>query len=229
LNRFLKDPQEFLMIDLLQMPQSVHPEFLFGNAAHHALRNWGLRVQEQKPLGREEFFTSFETYILEEVLATEAVRLALIRDGREALFRYFDQQLSASHPIIYRVEHTVRAHLGEIPIKGIVDRIDVDSPDSTIATIIDYKTGVPKTENEIRDGDLYRQLAFYSLLFDIGQPFLKPQAFVFEFIGSGAEHPVTRTFQISEVDRENMKKLIQEVWAKIQALDFTLQEKTPHT
>jgi DNA helicase-2/ATP-dependent DNA helicase PcrA len=221
LNRFLNDPEEFLMMDLLQIPQGVHPEFLFGNAAHAALKIWGTRWQEKNPLTREEFFSIFEQTIMEETLATDAVRRALVQEGRDALPRYFDTCLATASPLIYRVEYAVRAHLNDIPLKGFVDRIDIDHPESNIATVIDYKTGKPKTENEIRDSDLYRQLTFYSLLFDLGQPFVQPKAFVLEFIGGGTEHPVSRVFQISDQEKSDLKKQIEQVWQRIQALDFS--------
>jgi hypothetical protein len=58
--------------------------------------------------------------------------------------------------------------VGDIPISGKLDRLDKKA-DGTV-TVIDYKTGKAKSENEIRgltqssDGGYYRQLVFYKLL-----------------------------------------------------------------
>jgi hypothetical protein len=48
-----------------------------------------------------------------------------------------------------------------------------------------------------------------------------PQAFSVEFIGERGEDPVTRQFSVSEKEKEDLRSLIRDVWAKITALDFT--------
>ncbi len=229
LNRFLEDPRLFLETDLLQMPQLNSPEFIYGNAVHEAIKKWGFGIQEKSPLTRDSFFQIFEAYILEHEIATDAVKSALIEEGREALPRYFDQRLAASSPFIYRVESSFHGYLDAtadplrpgIPLKGKIDRIDLDAPDSASSVVIDFKTGKPKTENEIRDGALYRQLVFYSLLMELSGTPLKPHTFVLDFVGGGTEHPIERKFNITEEDRERLKTIIRAVWAKIQTLDFT--------
>lgn len=76
-------------------------------------------------------------------------------------------------PISHESEFSINVSLsvpgvGEIPVGGKLDRLDVN-PDGTV-TVIDYKTGKAKSENEIRgltkssDGNYYRQLVFYKLL-----------------------------------------------------------------
>ncbi len=229
LNRFLEDPRIFLENDLLHMPQVNTAEFIYGNAVHQALKRWGVSVQERAPIGCEEFLRSFESHIQDREIATDAVKSALIEEGRELLPRYFEQRLAAAQPVIYRVESSFTGYLDAtsdpakpgIPLKGKIDRIDLDAPDVAAATVIDFKTGKPKTEKEIMDGDLYRQLVFYSLLMELSGTPLQPHTYVLDFIGSGPEHPIERTFKVSPEDRENLKVLIRAVWTKIKALDFT--------
>ncbi|MDB4979114.1 MAG: helicase / ATP-dependent helicase PcrA [Candidatus Peribacteria bacterium] len=229
LNRFLEDPLLFVEIDLLQMPQTNSPEFMYGNAVHEAIRRWGLSVQEQKPLGREAFVHAFEMHLQKNEIVTDAIRAALVAEGKESLPRYYDMRLAGQQPFIYKVESSIRARLTDsasplepgIPLKGKIDRIDIDAPESSKAKVIDFKTGAPKTESQIRDSNVYRQLTFYSLLIEIGNPFIQPYAFVLDFVGGGAEHPIERIFQIPAEDREELKKLIRTVWAKIMVLDFT--------
>jgi hypothetical protein len=78
------------------------------------------------------------------------------------------------------------------------------------------------TPKEIRDkGDYYRQLLFYALLLGEKGALLTPREFILDFIGEGSEHPVTRSFTIAESEIAELKKIVQAVWAKITALDFT--------
>jgi hypothetical protein len=71
------------------------------------------------------------------------------------------------------------------------------------------------------DGDNFRQLVFYALLLEQAEPLLKPQVFALEFIGERGEDPISRQFSISEQEKDDLRGLIREVWAKIVALDFT--------
>ncbi len=104
--------------------------------------------------------------------------------GKDALPRYYEQCLSGKKPVFHAIEKDYRARLIDpkdptgkgISIKGKIDRIDVQSSVSAIATVIDYKTGAAKTEKVIRgglepgvvsrteEGANFRQLVFYALL-----------------------------------------------------------------
>lgn len=221
INRFLRDPKEFLEVDLLQIPQSMQWARVYGSAVHWALRRWALGIQQFKPLSSEQFLQEFNAYLQEKEVLSDVERGRLAVLGQEALPRYYAQKLAGAKPVIHRVEFPIHTHLCDIPLKGFIDRIDLVAPESASATIIDFKTGAPKTENEIRDGDLFRQLQFYAVLLDEGYSILDPQAFVLEFIGERAQHPVTRSFQITSDEKAQMRQLISDVWAKIIALDFT--------
>ncbi|MDD4318785.1 MAG: ATP-dependent DNA helicase [Candidatus Peribacteraceae bacterium] len=221
LNRFLEDPVEFLRIDLLQVPQLSEYARAYGNAAHWALRQWGLAMQRGMPIGKEAFLGYFQNFLQErEFLADNEMKL-LLHLGQEALPRYFDQRLAASAPFIDQVEKMFITRLGDIPVKGNVDRIDRDHPESASGTVIDYKTGRPQSENQIREGDYYRQLQFYAVLLEEAYPSLTPKAFILEFIGDREEHPVSRIFQITSEEKKAMRELIAKVWGKIVNLDFT--------
>jgi RecB family exonuclease len=108
-----------------------------------------------------------------------------------------------------------------IPLKGKIDRIDLAAPTSAEATVIDFKTGRPQTESQIRNGDYFRQLQFYAVLLSKSQPLLVPRAFVLDFIGEGSAHPIERIFEVTEQEKKHMEELIRAVWSKILALDFT--------
>ncbi|MBU2213994.1 ATP-dependent helicase [Patescibacteria group bacterium] len=229
LNHFLEDPQIFLQVDLLRVPQEHEPSFAYGSAVHDALKKWALTVQQGKPLNQEGFLQVFQTYLEERELLTDNEKARLTKIGEESLPRYFQQKLAEASPTIYKVEFAVLTHFEDpsdpvvtsIPLKGTIDRIDLYAPDSSLAKVIDYKTGRPKTEKQIRDeGDYFRQLAFYALLLEQKNLPIEPQEFVLEFIGEGSEHPVTRAFSITQSELNDLKKVVKEVWGRITSLAF---------
>jgi hypothetical protein len=119
------------------------------------------------------------------------------------------------------------------PDCGKIDRIDIASPTSARATIIEYKAGKAKTESEIRGsieegrvsrtdtGAHFRQLAFYAVLLEAAEPLLEPEAFVLEYIGERGEHPVSRSFVVSDAEKKDLRSLIGDVWTKVTALVST--------
>lgn len=222
LNHFLKDPQLFLELDVLQKPQVKETSLVYGNAVHAAMRKWGMSIQDGLPLSQEQFLSEFSNYLVEREILTEIQRLSLMKQGQENLPRYYEQRLKTTLPLVYRVEFPINAFLREIPLKGKIDRIDLDHPDSAKATIIDFKTGRPKTESQIREEeDYFRQLVFYALLMEHGMPLYEPVGYVLDFVGEGTEHPIERKFFITEDEKKDLTQVIGTVWQKIQNLDFT--------
>ncbi len=222
LNHFLEDPLLFLERDLLQSPQLMEPSMVYGSAVHGALKRWGMSMQDGLPLSREQFLGEFRNHLVDREILTEGERKRLIKQGEENLPRYYEQRLLSAAPVIYKVEYPISTFLGDVPLKGTIDRIDLDHSDSAKATIIDFKTGKPKTENQIREeGDYFRQLTFYALLMELGMPMYEPVGYVLDFVGEGTEHPIERKFLISQSEKEELKKVIEAVWKKIQNLDFT--------
>lgn len=222
LNHFLENPVLFLERDLLQTPEAMEPAFVYGNAVHAALKKWGMSMQEGLPLSQKQFLDEFTNYLVDREILTENERKRLIKQGHENLPRYYEQRLMTSAPVVYRVEFPIQAFVDDVPVNGKIDRIDLDHPDSPKATIIDFKTGKPKTENQIReDGDYFRQLAFYALLMEHGMPLYEPVGYVLDFVGEGTEHPIERKFMITKEEKEELRKVIKAVWEKVQKLDFT--------
>ncbi len=221
LNRFLNDPIQFLRTDLLQVPELPNTALAYGNAVHWALKQWGLRMQRGMPMGKDEFLGEFRNYLLEREFMVDGELQRLLHVGEAELPRYYESRLVGSMPHIEHVEGSFSTRLGDIPIKGKIDRIDRDSPESASGVVIDYKTGRPKTEKDIREGDIYRQLQFYAVLLEQALPSLTPKAFIADFIGDREEHPIVRSFQIPEEEKKAMRELIKNVWAKILAHDFT--------
>lgn len=244
LSRFLDDPKEFLRIDLLGQPEELTETSLrsmaYGSAVHWALKEWG-SASHREEYSVDDFLKAFEWYLTEKTILTEIQKRDLLAQASTALPPYFASRLQGSLPILYCLERDTRAHLIDpahpkidpIPLKGKIDRIDLASPNSRDAIIIDYKTGRPKAPSEIRggieegkvsrtsDGSYFRQMVFYALLLELAEPMLTPQVFRFEFIGERGEEAISRDFRISQAEKDDLRKLIGDVWEKIVHLDFS--------
>lgn len=238
LSRFLEDPIAFKCIDLLGQPEELTESSLrslgYGSAVHWALKEWAAAHQSKKDFAVADFLKAFQWHLFERNILTEKQRSDLMKQAEVALPRYFTERLQHATPFIHAIERDHRGQLGDIPIKGKIDRIDRANEASADAVVIDYKTGAPKAPSAIRggteegkvsrsgqEGANFRQLVFYAILLEIADPMLVPQAFSLEFIGERGEDPTTRQFSVTQQEKDDLKELIREVWAKIIALDFT--------
>lgn len=245
LRRFLRDPAEFLRIDMLGQPEHLEDSSVralgYGSAMHWALREWALGVQRGSLLDASALITSFERYLREHTILTDRQRDDLLSIARDALPAYHAARLIGEPPVIYAVERDFRARLiGAVPegipdiaLKGKIDRIDLAAPDARRATVIDFKTGAPQAPSAIRgglepgtvsrgeEGERFRQLVFYAVLLEHADPLIEAQEFVLDYIGERGEDPLRRSFVVTSQEKEDLRKLIAQVWTKIHTLDFT--------
>ena len=238
LSRFLEDPETFKRVDLLGQPEELTESSLrslgYGSAVHWALKEWAGAKQAKKDFSSQDFVKAFAWHLTERNILTAKQRSDLMAQGEVALPKYFAAKLEKASPVLHAVERDHRGRLGDIPIKGKIDRIDRTSESSADAIVIDYKTGAPKAPSAIRggtevgkvsrsgrEGANFRQLVFYALLLEIADPLLVPQVFTLEFIGERGEDPAAREFSVTQAEKDDLRALITQVWAKITALDFT--------
>lgn len=237
LTRFLDNPKEFMRVQLLNQPEELSENSLrslgYGSAVHWALRKWAEAVQAGLPFEEVDCMREFEWHLREKNILTEKQRSDLLAHANDALPPYFAAHMTGDRPFIHAVERDYRGVLSDIPLKGKIDRIDLLSPTSGDAFIIDYKTGRPKAPAEIRgglepgvvsrtaDGDYFRQMVFYAILLEQAEPLLTPQGFALEFIGERGEEAIRRNFIVTEAEKDDLRGLIKQVWEKIQNLDFT--------
>ena len=112
-----------------------------------------------------------------------------------------------------------------VPINGKLDRIEITEGDSNVR-VIDYKTGKPKSRNEIEgntktsDGNYKRQLVFYKLLLEKeGKYDMAEGAIVFvEPDGRGKAH--REAFEITKGEVAILEKLVADVAEEIRTLSF---------
>lgn len=177
LNLYLKSPWDFIFEKVLHFPSVKTPALYLGQVVHRLLETAAYRLKRQevvdvnwaiKNLDRElsglpitpEDFTRFHERGLEMVTG-------------------YTEHLAGALGTFVETEHALQAVLPtgildfpEITLHGSVDRLDLDE-DGTVWRVVDYKTGKPKTRNELAGltknstGDYKRQLTFYALLLEL--------------------------------------------------------------
>jgi hypothetical protein len=163
---------------VLRVPEVQALPMQFGTAIHGVME-WVSAVYASK--GEMPSATQLKESLEKElsrlpITQTEFVRLH--EKGFEALVGYTGH-IASSMPKDSKVEFSVHVALPtglldfpEVTLTGKIDRLDFDK-NGNVTQVVDYKTGKPKTRNEIEgktqnsNGDYKRQLTFYALLLSL--------------------------------------------------------------
>ena len=156
-----------------------------------------------------------------------------MEEGREILSSYYDRYEKEFEPSLFTEKKfgdslSSSVMLGDIPLSGKADRIDLTSKEDKHVRFTDYKTGAPKSRNEIEgntknsDGDYKRQLVFYTILADLDKSFkYKVVQSVIDFIEPDKGGVFKREhFNITEEEVGELKEVIKASVADIRKLKF---------
>lgn len=231
LDSYLRNPEEFLHFTLLRVPRAKALQFAFGTAVHSALEKYYTALQQTgELLPVADLHRSFESALKQEILTEQEFKDRL-KHGKKILEQYAqDARSQSANPLLIERFFGSGKHkvaLGDILLTGRIDRIDWIDPAKKSVKVIDYKTGQPKSANEIegKSGELSerertlpesirggykRQLLFYKLLTQLDRTF--PYEVVegeFDFIEPNASGKlVRRPFALHDQDVEDLKTLI---------------------
>lgn len=177
LNQYLKCPWNYFFNNLLRIPTAKSKYQMYGTAIHATLKDFFEKYAREEDMTLELVLQSFE-YNLKRQPLNQIDFNETLKKGREALEGYYKTYYPSwprriftefSVPAIhFPVE--IEGLIINIKLGGILDKIELRDNDDVV--VIDYKTGKPKTHNEIMgktktaDGDYYRQLMFYKILLD---------------------------------------------------------------
>ena len=186
LNNYLSCPWKYFYRNLLRIPEPQTVPLMFGNAVHRTLKRFFDRYAKGTDMSKVELLRTFETELEREYLTdTELVQTK--KDGRRALGTYYDgckglwireskHEFSVDVLLpLDSLQHSsgqdARGQARELlRLTGKLDKLEA-LQDGTVR-VVDYKTGKPKSRNEIlgttknSEGDYHRQLVFYKLLLD---------------------------------------------------------------
>jgi len=233
-NKYLACPWEYFFVTLLKFPQVPSPSAMFGTAIHSTLQIFFDARTSGKDLSVEETISTFQQ-ALDSSRLTENEKLRYLKRGKEALRGYIENHKN-SWPQKSETERSIRdveLKIGdfELRLSGKLDKI-VTSSEGLIVT--DFKTGKPKSRNELEGktktgtGDYKRQLTFYSLLLLKNGEKMKEG--VIDFVEPNERGKYKQEhFVVTEEERDELIQTIEQMTSDIISLDFTqkgCQEKT---
>ena len=204
---------------------------MFGSAVHIALKELFNVLRVQEKMSKKEFLDAFERALKRQPL-TESEFIESRNRGVEALSGYYNTYIKKWNKNVlteFKVQVQLPVSLAELSLlrlRGDLDKIEFVNGGDVI--VVDYKTGKPKTRNDIEGktknsyGNYKRQLVFYQLLLILhdnakfnmvsGQiDFVEPDS-------KGRYH--NEMFVIEQKEVEGLRELIKQTAHDILALSF---------
>ncbi len=229
LNTYLACPYKFKLNNLLRVPRAKKPHLAFGTAVHTALEQFFNQFKQEKVLPTKAYLlTSFEQALSKELL-TKSEYERRLQEGKQILSAYYDFYRPEFKPSLFTEKKFSRIFLDDIELTGKVDRIDWLNQGQNLIRVVDYKTGKPKSRNDIEGktkgfkGNLKRQLVFYKLLLDLDSRF-KPKVGEVEldFVASPKEKNKSgkQKFVISQSEVQVLRQLIKATIGQIRHQQF---------
>lgn len=248
LNNYLHDPSKFFYQNLLALPSAKLPHLAYGTAIHAALEYAGrMNIKPTSPVAIRSIVDKFVRQLDTELLAGED-RERRKKRGTEVLLAYYALQPFSGLPI-WKTEYSVgygsqAAFLDDIFLTGRLDRLDWADATKKSLHVIDYKTGKPKTRNEIlmltetakktlseREknlpesirGSYQRQLLFYRLLGKLDRsitPAISLGTFDFVEAALDSEKLIQHTFTLEDDAVKTLEELIRQVMTEIRSVTF---------
>lgn len=226
LNKFLEDPKTFLRDSIFKYPFEDNEFTVFGKTYHRALELFYLSwKKEGRQPGLDRLAADFDRALRQEVLTPE-IREKLLKKGHEGLEGWYAEHVGKLEiPLELEYNFYPRGIVFDgVPLTGKIDKIELRYPDSDEVRLVDYKTGRPKSLNEVKgetkngDGKYFRQLLFYKLLFELDSglfPKYRPTALALEFVEGKDGKYVSLDVDFTEGDMERLKGEIRDSWKKI--------------
>ena len=211
---YRKCPQKYLFAYLWSLQEGAKATLTFGRVMHATIRRVMAELKKGNRLPFEEVQRLFETEWSVAGFEDEYQEGEYKKDGLEQL-RAFHQGMSDEMPEILELEKTFALPVeNNVVLKGRIDQIN--SLGRKDVEIVDYKTGKPKKDSEVRR-DL--QLSIYAIaakeIFE-----LNPARMVFHYLQDNSRQETPRTTK----QLEEALAIVQEVAADIRARSFPAKE-----
>ncbi len=238
LNTYLSCHYKFKLDNLYRIPRSKPASMCFGTAVHFALESLYQNLDKEKLISKESFLSSFEFALKREILSPVDYKDRLAH-GKRTLTSYYEKNKEDFKKALFTEKSFGTSlaspiHLEDIPLTGKVDRVDLVElahpklGERRRAKFTDYKTGKPKTRNEIEgntqnsNGDYKRQLVFYRLLAELDKSFpYQVTETEIDFVEPNEKGEFKKEkFSITTEEVENLKILIKDSIKSIRSLDF---------
>jgi DNA helicase-2/ATP-dependent DNA helicase PcrA len=218
LNNYLRSPYDYVYRNVLRVPEVQALPMQFGTAIHGVMEWLSSVIASTGTMPSPTQIKQNLEVELSRLPITQHEFVRLHEKGFEGLLAY-TQYIQDSFPRDSKVEFTIRVVLPtgipefpELPLTGKLDRLDFDA-NGNVVQVVDYKTGKPKTRNDIEgrtknsNGDYKRQLTFYALLLSLyGEQRYACKTGRLSFIEPDAKGLIhEEVFEISEEEIEALK------------------------
>ncbi|OGH93296.1 MAG: hypothetical protein A2563_01675 [Candidatus Magasanikbacteria bacterium RIFOXYD1_FULL_40_23] len=235
LNNFLDvekgGPHHFFEQNFLRFPQAKSAHTSYGTAMHETMQgiyNYIKSTGKKPSLSKAQEI--FKEKLVQQAMSEQDFKNYL-EEGNSA-WKVYIEKVSDRFDPSHWIETDFRTQsvmIENVQITGKIDKI-VPNEQDKVLEVYDFKTGKPQKDwngkNEIKKIQLHnykRQLVFYKLLVEGSRDFHKYRVNngYLEFLNPASdEEMVVLPYVITSEDVERLKKLIQAVYNKIQALDF---------
>ena len=169
LNNFLECPWRYFFVDLIRIPRRQDNAALYGSAVHDALKHYFDAYAREEDIKPERAAELFENYLYRTHMPDYDFK-RFVKEGKREVKEYlsywkFSRTIFNEFKIV-----GVPFQVGkdEVVLTGKLDKVEIVR--DGVVNVVDYKTGKPRTRNEIlgktksSSGDYFRQLVFYRLL-----------------------------------------------------------------
>jgi DNA helicase-2/ATP-dependent DNA helicase PcrA len=230
INNFLECPWKYFFENLIRIPKSPVIHQMYGTAIHESLKMFFDKYKDGFNPKLKDLREIFEKKLAQRPLSQKSFNESLKR-GLKSLGGFYDKYKSTWSRAILNELFIPGIYLttkgGEnILLRGVLDKVEFIS--GAKVRVTDYKTGKPKSRNDIlgktknSDGNIKRQLDFYKLLldrFDGGK--YKMTEGVIEFIEPNEQGNYRReVFDITSEDAKKAEEIAGTISEQILNLSF---------
>lgn len=221
-------PLQYKFAHILKVPVFGRHSLSFGKTMHNTLQKFTELIYEQQLKPQTSLFDNQEENTvdvpdkrilldlykecwIDEWYPSQAIREEYMQKGKESLSRVYED-VKKSPPNIAHIEKGFTLKIGDITVKGRIDRIDHDGDG---VEIIDYKTGSPKDKLSWQDK---RQLVLYQLAAETCfDPPLKVNRLSYHYLEDNSKV----SFEAKEKEKEKLEQEILNTVDAIKSSDFS--------
>lgn len=224
LNNYISCPWKYFYRNLIRLPEPTESHMAYGTAMHAGVE--ALFKNDKLAQNKEALLVGFENELLKQPL-NKADFADFLNRGRDALNGWYEKYLPT---FVYprEVEKPFR-RVSFDEVVFLTGKLDsIETIEENVVRVTDFKTGKPKTRNEIMgntknsDGAYYRQLVFYKILIDeefSGRVHMQSAALDFLEPNENGKY-IREEFEITQDEVRELKEKIISVAHEIRNLDF---------
>jgi len=198
-------PLQFKLRREWNIPGNVAAALHFGAAVHDTLRDYFEVARVGRPRSQEELLSMFDIALAERHFDDEHQRDLYRAQGKIQLERFFQVQSRRPAPDVFSTEGEFELQIQGIRIRGRIDRMDRIGAERV--SVIDYKTGAPRSEIDARKS---LQLSIYALA-ALERWKLHPERLVFYNLETNEEVVTSRTEKELNVAKERIRRVAENI------------------